>query len=99
MLEVPNESGSPTGPPEPKSASQTFSAYGVVGAEEVGGAEACRLPWTLSRTHACAEHGRRRLFPGVGPPTTRIPLPVTTMKVSGPSDIGAPPLCQMPAPA
>ena len=36
-------------------------------------------------------------FPGVGVVTTS-PLPVATMKVFAPSDIGAPPLCQMPAP-
>jgi hypothetical protein len=95
MLAVPNESGSPTGPPEPKSASQTFRARASYGAKK---SVACSepSPWTLSLTQDCASTFGGGL-PGVGC-ATRSPLPVATMKVPGPSDIGPPPLCQMPAP-
>src|SRR3974390_2467185 len=90
------DSGSATGPPEPKSASILSSQAASNGVKK-SSARNDPLGCTLSRTtDSLRSPGGVR--PGVGPVSARCPLPVASRIHPGPSEISGPPDCQMPEP-
>ncbi len=90
---MPNDEGSPTGPPEPRSWSFWSSVAALLGLKK-----SCALmlpsPDTASRT-TDSDSSPGGLEPGAGGGVT--PLPVDTRIRPAPSETGAPPLIQIPA--